>query len=313
MNSHGKRSVDAANRRSAWRGVVSAAAACACMMGAAGCHSSRFLTVEDHVCRAGDDVTLIGKLEYRGVYIFNRGTDDKHLHFFLDGRPIGNDETNEEGYARVNCDFHEPGVHRLVVAHGRDGVWDAEDAAAVFVWQKHEPILVVDVDYTVADTRVRDLLSLFGTEESEPMTDSPEVLGELARSFHVVYLTARPRELIPKTREWMNRHGYPAGPLLTWDMDRHPWSQGEYKRERIDDLQDHFEAVNIGIGDRSHDREAYWKRNLFPIMLEPDSPVSVDDAVYLPDWSAIRELFARNPQLFSPKLRRDEPVSLPIR
>jgi len=294
-----------------WR-VLLRAAVCAVVLNAGACQSPYSLTVEDHICRAGDDVMLIGKLEHRGVYIFNRGTDDKRLRFFLDGRPIGDDETNDEGYARLNCDFDAPGVHRLAVAYDRDGVRAAEAAATVFVLRKHAPILVVDVDYTVADTRVRDLLSLLGTEESEPMRDSPGVLGELARSFHVVYLTARPRELIPKTREWLQRHGFPPGPLLTWDVDRHSWSPADYKRERLDDLQDHFEAVNIGIGDRSHDREAYWKRKLFTVMLERDSPKRVNDVVYLPDWSAIRELFARNPQLFSPKLRRDEPVSLPI-
>ncbi|MBN1513489.1 MAG: hypothetical protein JXB13_15845 [Phycisphaerae bacterium] len=210
-------------------------------------------------------------------------------------------------------EFDAPGTHRLTVAYERDGVRAAEASAAVYVWQKHEPILVVDVDHTVANTRTRDLLSLSGTEQSQPLPDAPEVLRELARSFHVVYLTGRPRELIPKTREWLQRCGFPAGPLLTWDMDRHPWSQADFKRERIHDLQDHFDAVRIGIGDRGYDRKAYSKRKLFTIMLDDDSPKRVNNVVYLPDWSAIRELFARNPQLFSPKLRRDEPVSLPIR
>ncbi len=305
--------MDAAlNACSVRRRVLLPAAACAVTLSACACHSPYLLTVEDHVCRAGDDVTLIGKLEYRGVYIFNRGKGDKPLRFFLDGRPIGDDETNDEGYAHVKRDFDAPGSHRLVVAYDRDGVRAAEAAATVFVWLKHEPILVVDVDHTVADTRVRDLLTRSGTETSQPMPDAPEVLHELARSFHVVYLTGRPRELTPKTREWLQRHGFPAGPLLTWDVDRHPWSQADYKRERLDDLQDDFEAVNIGIGDRSHDRKAYSKRRLFTIMLDRDSPKRVNDVVYLPDWSAVRELFARNPQLFSPKLRRDEPVSLPI-
>ena len=306
--------MDAAlSARSVRRRVLLRAAACAVMMSAGACHSPYFLTVEDHVCRAGDDLTLIAKLEYRGVYIFNRGTDDKRLRFFLDGRPIGDDETNDEGYARVKHDFDAPGAHRLVVAYDRDGVWAAEAAATVFVWRKHEPILVVDVDHTVADTRVRDLLTRSGTETSQPMPDAPEVLRELAQSFHVVYLTTRPRELIPKTREWLQRHGFPAGPLLAWDVDRHSWSPRDYKRERLDDLQDAFAAVNIGIGDRSHDRKAYSKQKLFTIMLDRDSPKRVNDVVYLPDWSAVRELFARNPQLFWPKLRRDEPVSLPIR
>ncbi len=294
-------------------GVLLLAATCACMPGAGGCHSPYILTVEDQVYRVGDEMMLVGKLEYRGVYIFNKGTDDKQVRFYLDGRPIGEAETNDEGYAHVDCEAPAPGGHRLAVAYERNGLRAAEAEATVFAWHRHEPILVVDLDNTVVDTRTRDLLSRSGTETSSPLPEAPEVLGELARSFHIVYLTGRPRELIVKTREWLQRQGFPTGPLLTWDMDRHPWSRVDYKRERIDDLQDRFDAVTIGIGDRGSDRTAYSRQKLFTIILEPDSPKRVNDVVYLPDWPAIRELFARNPRLFSPELRRDEPVSLPIR
>ncbi|MBN1513488.1 MAG: hypothetical protein JXB13_15840 [Phycisphaerae bacterium] len=76
----------AVDARSARRGVWLCMTACAVILSAGACHSPYFLTVEDHVCRAGDDVKLIGKLEYRGVYIFNAGTDNKRVRFHLDGR-----------------------------------------------------------------------------------------------------------------------------------------------------------------------------------------------------------------------------------
>ena len=62
-----------------------AAALAVCL---AGCGSPYLLTVEDRVCRIGEKTRLVGKLQYRGVGMFNKGVDDRDLTFYIDGRRL---------------------------------------------------------------------------------------------------------------------------------------------------------------------------------------------------------------------------------
>jgi hypothetical protein len=286
---------------------------CLALAVSAGCRSPYLLTVEDCVGRVGEEVRLIGKLEYRGLAVFNKGLDDRNLSFFLDGRRVDTDDTNHEGYAKAEYEFHRPGAHRLVVAYDADGERKAETAATVFVWQRHDPILIVDVDGTLARTRKRYLLSFSSPDRSPAMEAAPDVLLALAERFQIVYLSARPREMIPKTHHWLQRNGFPIGPVWTWDVDRDPWSREDYKEDRIDDLQDDFDCVTIGIGDQESDHEAYRKRKLFTILLDSDEPPQhIRRGVMLPDWSAVRDLFARNPKLYDADLSYKCEVELPF-
>lgn len=279
----------------------------------AGCRSPYLLTVEDCVGRVGDDVRLIGKLEYRGLAVFNKGLDDRDLSFHLDGRRVETDETNGEGYAKAEHEFDRPGVHRLVVAYDKNGDRKAETAATVFVWRERDPILVVDVDGTLARTQKRYLISTSSPDRSPALEAAPEVLVALSEHFQIVYLTARPREMISKTHQWLQRNGFPVGPVWTWDVDRDPWSRADYKEHRIDDLQDEFDCVTIGIGDQKSDHEAYQERKLFTILLDSDErPRHIRRGVMLPDWTAVRELFARNPQLYDADLSYKCEVELPF-
>ena len=276
-----------------------------------GCASPYLVTIEDVVCPVGDKAKLIGKLEYRGLGIWNKGLDDRDLEFHLDGQLVGDDQTNDEGYAKVKRRFDSPGVRRLEVRYAdrRGNVHRA--TASVFVWGRDDPILVVDIDQTVCDTKKRYLLG-DGVDRSKPLPGAVEVLNELAGHFHVVYLTARPREMAVKTRRWLNDRGFPSGPVLHWDIDEYEFSATEYKKDRLDDLKDDFDQVNIGIGNAEGDHTAYRKRKLLTILVNPDEPPAlIDRGVRLPDWPSVRRLFAANPQLYEPDLSYKTRVVLP--
>ncbi len=195
----------------------------------AGCSSPYLLTVEDVVCPVGQKARLVGKLEYRGLVVFNPGSEDRDLEFFVDGRPVGSDDTDDEGYAKLKHRFDTAGRRVLEIRY-RDRRGDVHQAtASVFVWGDRRPILVVDIDDTVSQTKKRYLLG-DGMDRSKPLPDAPAVLSELAGRFHVVYLTARPREMAIKTRRWLADNGFPRGPVLTWDIDEYEWSSTEYKK-----------------------------------------------------------------------------------
>ncbi|MCP4250219.1 MAG: hypothetical protein GY778_24510 [bacterium] len=267
-----------------------------------GCASPYLMTVDDVVCPVDEKVRLIGKLEYRGVAVFNKGLDDGQIRFYLDGQPVGEDDTNDEGYARIKRRFASPGRRRLEIRY-RDGRGRTQSAeATVFVWDPSQPILVVDVDNTLAHTKKRYLFSR-GPDRSAPFATAVEVLTELADHFRVVYLTARPRELAVKTRQWLAAHDFPAGPVLTWDVDRYEWSATSFKKDRLDDLTDRFDHVTIGIGNAPGDHTAYRKRRLLTILIDADAPAAtIERGVRLPDWRVVQKLFKANPALYDPEL-----------
>jgi hypothetical protein len=288
----------------------------ACLAGvfaalAGGCQSY-LLTVEDRVCRVGEKARMVGKIEYHGVFIFNKGLDDRKLFFYIDDKLVGTDESNGEGYAGVKYRCDSPGNHRLFVAYDNDATRRAEASAELFVWPDDDrPIIVVDIDDTLAKSSPLRLV-FKSRDRSPPMEDAADVLGELSRHFHIVYLTARPRELFVKTRQWLNQHGFPAGPVLTWDEDKDPWSRTDYKKARIDQLQDEFKHVTIAVGNSSKDHEAYLKRKLFSIIIKPEKvPGPIQHGVRLSGWAEIRELFERNPQLYEKDFSYKTYVKLP--
>ncbi|HUU85434.1 MAG TPA: hypothetical protein VM243_18195, partial [Phycisphaerae bacterium] len=155
-----------------------------------------------------------------------------------------------------------------------------------------------DIDQTVSDTKKRYLLG-DGVDRSKPLPGAVQVLGELADRFHVVYLTARPREMAVKTLRWLNDQGFPRGPVLCWDIDEYEFSATEYKKDRLDDLEDRLDHVNLGVGNAESDHTAYRKRKLFTILVDPhEPPARIERGVRLPDWAAVRRLFATNPHLY---------------
>jgi hypothetical protein len=276
-----------------------------------GCASPYLLTVEDTVSGRGKKAQFFGKLEYRGVAVFNPGVRDRNLRFYLDDRLIGIRHTDDKGYAKLKHPFPTAGDRRLLVTYEDGPKRLAETAARIFVWDRYDPILVVDIDDTLCQTRVLALLA-DNDDPSPPLPGAPETLQILSRRFHIVYLTGRPREMIPKTRRWLEKNQFPVGPVLTWDIDKYPWSQADYKKKRIDKLQDDFENVTIGIGNTEKDYQAYRKRKLFSIILTgKGSSERTKNGVHVPDWSALRRLFALNPHLYGENLSYKTPVILP--
>jgi hypothetical protein len=257
--------------------------------------SNYILTADDHICRVGERVRLNAKFEFRGVgIVLNKAMEERRLDFYLDGKCIGGDRTDEEGYATIKHRFDEEGLFTYTVTYGND----AEDEGRVFVWAKDTPILVVDIDGTLAETRKRDFI-FSKTQDAPAFPHAAATLNKLATRFRIVYLTARPRELLDDSRAWLARNNMPIGPVFTWDIDRDPLSSSKYKRQQLDDLQDDFPNVTVGIGNSKGDYKAYRRRRVFAIMFEPtESPRTLDRGVQVDDWTAIDKLFDKHPDLF---------------
>lgn len=274
------------------------------------------LSVQDAVCPPGKRERLAARLERKGVAIFHKGVAGQRLGFSLSGSEIGTDKTNDEGHAAIRHQFSKAGIYRLAVRYPHRGATRIRNSAKVFVWPTDAPILVVDVDGTLADGSALQL-AVGDKDRSAPLAEAHRVMGELGRRFRIVYLTARPRDYSTKTREWLARHGFPDGPVLGWHADKHEWDQAEYKDDRLENLREDFDHVMIGIGDRDSDYDAYRENKLLSITIKPGAePHTVKRGIVLPDWHAIGELFRLNPALADPDRarafrKRPQGLSLP--
>jgi len=81
-----------------------------------------------------------------------------------------------------------------------------------------QPMVVFDIDgtLTLSDSELTD--ELLGGREAAMYEASPEVAWRYAdEGYLVVYLSGRPHMLQDMSRRWLERHGFPAGPIITTD------------------------------------------------------------------------------------------------
>ncbi|MBI4508863.1 MAG: DUF2183 domain-containing protein, partial [Deltaproteobacteria bacterium] len=111
----------------------------------------------------------------------------------------------------------------------------------VIVVEASKPGLVVlaDIDDTIAHTGVPDgalsvaaRASISNSEDMRPIPHAAKLLSLLEeRGVPVLYVSAGPVELAPRTKDFLARNGFPAGPLfLRYYEDEGIKNPGRYKR-----------------------------------------------------------------------------------
>jgi hypothetical protein len=277
-----------------------------------GCGSPYLLSLEDTVCPSNDEeTTLTGKLAQNGLFIFNQELADQTIDFYINDELLGECTTDSEGYAEITLPAQTQTTSTLKAAYNDGQGGTVETTATLFAWESDSPILVTDIDDTLCEPLFASLVGVSYDDLSDPLSGASEAMQQLAESFHIIYLTARPREYNDKTKRWLSDNGFPNGPLLMWDIDRDPWSQLDYKQERLDDLTGKFSKITIGIGNAQHDYTAYDDHAMFTILIDPESSAEkIDRGVRLPNWASVLELFEKNPQLYDLQ-SPDETIELP--
>ena len=127
--------------------------------------------------------------------------------------------------------------------------------------------ILVFLDGTICDTRPRH--PLIGTSDfyrhEEMLRDrvvpgSVQCLQELAQRYEIVYIGARPGFTLSSTEEWLEKTGFPKGPvyLAQSQTDRLSLAKG---------ICEEFDFI-AGIGDRWDDNELYSEIGCLSIMLQ---------------------------------------------
>jgi hypothetical protein len=137
--------------------------------------------------------------------------------------------------------------------------------------------ILVFIDGTICDTRRRHFLGV-GTpefyQEEAILTDLPvpgsvESLGQLAQHYQMVYAGARPPSTLPATEKWLEKHGFPKGPVHLAETQPERLAIAKGLKRQFDFL--------AGIGDRWDDNELHTELGCLSMILEE----------YAGDWPGV--------------------------
>jgi hypothetical protein len=285
------------------------------------------LTSFDRLAEPGAPVELLAKIENDGPGFLNRDLSDVEIEFLAKpaaerppaapepaphpGGPVGpgavslgTAKSGKGGMAVLPWKAPlEPGNHFFWVRlkdPSRMRLREPEVLFTISVLTRDQPVLITDIDNTIARTKLMEAIG-HDPGEMEALPGSPQVLGELSRTYRIVYLTARSTYLAHRTRNWLAFHGFPAGPVLLRDLHSEwgnfNWSEGEFKKRFIrDEIKRRWPEVRWGIGNTEGDIEAYAGNGIHALVLA-DAPLRVPEAYKnlaktVANWDEVKKAIA---------------------
>ena len=226
----------------------------------------------DQLVTPGEETVLEARLQSGDLLSDRPG---HAVRFLLDGRLYGITLTDREGMAQLPFTPQREMDYFFIATPTATGFWsDPPSAVDVLVACRRSdaPLLIVDIDRTLVESGFTQVL----LGEPQPMPHSVPVMQRLAKEFCVVYLTHRPELFSPKSKLWLCRNGYPAGPVLLADVEGFIKGSSGFKSARLAELSEKFTNIRLGIGDLVTDVLAYRSVGaggyliLHPHLLEPE-------------------------------------------
>ncbi len=264
------------------------------------------LSVDDTVVMNGNPGPFSAYVSREHVFGLRSEIEHVPVAFLVDGRKIGENTADDEGRAGVMTAALE-GEPQTCVARAQIRGKTLDATGRVFHWQRGRVIIAVDIDHTISQTNYRKLLLKEQVDISPPIPGARETLEDLAKDYYILYLTARPRFLIEKTRDWLVHYNFPSGPVVAAPSVRDAVRQLGFKRRTLHELRQRWPALLIGIGNQTTDIEAYASSRMLPVIVyNGGEEKHYSDAVVLQDWQFVRGFFDANSQILTspPKLEK---------
>jgi hypothetical protein len=271
---------------------------------ACGCAGTARLRAFDEMILAGANATLRAKLERGGFFLFRPDVEGADIGFEvlhipetqLKGEPvyrgIGHAFTDSDGVASLEVQGFFEGAHLIrstYLANPR-----VQAVSQVFVVKPESPILVCDIDHTIAD------ISSFGFLTSRPedipaLPGSVETLRELSGRYVIVYLTARDDSFLDATVQWLRIKGFPAGPVFFSDLSKSAFlgSAEKFKTSVLAWWRKAGFNLAAGVGDKPGDARAYLAGGMKAIIISYDERNLPPGAAAVKSWSGVRDALAR--------------------
>jgi hypothetical protein len=228
----------------------------------------------------------------------------------VDGKPVAQAVTDERGFAKAIAEVSRPADRFEATAEIGGESFRRE--GEVVAWRSDVVIVGCDIDSTISQTSLESLFFDRVDEKSTPIPDSPETLEEISRDFQILYVTARPRFTLDKTRLWLEQNGYPREPVVTSLTPRDALGQTRYKTRTLDSLRKHYGNLLIGIGNTDIDADSYAIHGMLVLLVQPDQEIRRDGRVFrFQNLQQIRAFFRENRAVLTDPARLEAAVAEP--
>ncbi len=266
------------------------------------------LSVDDCVTKGDEPVTLTALV--RRQHLLGLRSRVKHVpvSFSVDGNRVG--QVESDGYGRASITTKLPATLPVSFdVRSTVGGRDIEAAGRIFRWDENRVIIVVDIDHTVAATDFDRLILRAEPTSFPPIPGAQETLAKLAERYYIMYLTARPRFLLEKTRIWLGRYNFPQGPVVTAPTLSIAARPTRFKRKTLAVWRRQWPNLLIGIGNRESDTEAYAPNEMLPLIVlsSPEDKHYVSDVVFA-NWNAAHEFFEADQNILSDPRKLTEAI-----
>lgn len=277
------------------------------LLGVAGC-GAPVLSVDDTVTMNGGGMPLVAYVGRSHMLGLRSELEHIPVTFFIEGEKIGTNQSDGEGRAAVMVPDMN-GSPNAFKARARVGGQSLEATGRIFQWQQGRGIIAVDIDHTISQTNYRRLVLKERVAVSPPVPGARETLAVLAKDYQILYLTARPRFLIEKTREWLAYYGFPPGPVVAAPGVRDAMRQLRFKQTILRQLRERWPDMRIGIGNRESDIDAYAHNRMLPLIIYTDGEQELHSyAVGLINWQVAQQFFEANREILTNPARLDKVI-----
>lgn len=273
----------------------------------AGCGPVR-LTVDDAVVSPRDDkIRCVAYLQREPIFGIRHFSPGSNIVFKTQDRMIASALTSAAGCAETSAAFSPGSATRLDAFADVLGT-KYHGSASIYEWSDQRTIVVVDIDRTIARTDFDHLVLGEGPDErSTPLAGSRRAMETLARDCHFIYVTARPRFLLEKTRLWLEDEEFPPGPVIASPGLREAIHRTEYKLEVLAQFRKSWPALLIGIGNSESDEEAYEKSGLLTLLVNQKRIEPGHSTTYrFRNWKSLARFFEANRELLADPAKLSE-------
>ncbi|MHC9062834.1 hypothetical protein ACYX34_09115 [Nitrospira sp. CMX1] len=249
------------------------------------------ILVKDALTAPGQSATFEGKLISKHLMLI-AALGGEPLELVVEGAVAARAMTGGDGRALLTYTPKTKGLVPVQVRVGKSPRVDqAEGQANLVVWEKRQPILVIELSSLIDQAAPSRVPPIGVTLESErkPLADAVEEIEKLTQFYYRVIYVVEGRdgfERSAETREWLKHHKFPIGYVLTL-----PVVDTNTMGTKIDELHAAgWRTVKVGVGRSKAFAEAFLQRRLEAIMVpEPSKGEVPRKAKVAKDWKEVRK------------------------
>ncbi len=219
----------------------------------------------DALTEVNKPVELCCKIECRNM--LRSDVCQANVDVFVNGTLVSKIITDDEGIASLIYTPQKLGTYTVVFeCEGGDGYPKTTASSLLFCRDKSKTAIVIDIDHTIADISLEKFL-VTKTKDIKPLPGAQEVLDDLAKTYDLIFLTARDEHLLHRTRDWLANHHFPSAPVFFRKLGKDPLSERKFKTEKIAKIKATWSNISYGIGDKLSDAQAYVANGLEAFIL----------------------------------------------